>query len=122
MTDTNFWLSDFKVLYNNLDFFPNKNMSRNALLNSLTRYALIILVIFIFIRSNYYWCYLPIGIIGSCIILYLLDVQKQKDDKIQQRKDNYICREPNINNPYMNILATQDTVDLPACDINKKKY
>ncbi len=121
MTDTKFWLSDFRILYNNLDFYPNKNMSRNELLNSLSRYSFIILIVFFFIGSSFNWFFFPIGIIISCVILFLLDIQNQEEKKLQKEKDSYTCREPNINNPYMNILVTQNNVDLPACDIDKPK-
>lgn len=121
MDETKFWLSNYKILFNNLDFFPNKNMSRNELLNSFTRYSIIILMVFFFIGSNANWYYLPLAIIIGCIILYLLDIDKQKDDKIQKDKINHKCREPNINNPYMNILATQEKVDLPGCNHSNDK-
>lgn len=121
MDETKFWLSDYKILFNTFDFFPDKNMSKNELLNSFTRYSIIIIIVFFFINSNSIWYYLPLGIIIGCLILYYLDIQKQTEDKIQQEKNDYKCREPNINNPYMNVLATQDNVDLPACNHSNSK-
>jgi len=115
MDKAKFWLSDYKVLFNNLEFFPNKNMSRNELLNSFTRYSIIIFILFFFIGSNFTWYYLPCAIIIACLVLYYLDIPRQKEEKINEAKINHICREPNINNPYMNVLVTQDSINLPAC-------
>ena len=121
MTDTKFWLSDYKILLNNLSFFPNGNMSRNELLNSLTRYSILIFLVFLFISSNSNWLYLPLGIFISCILLYLIDIPRQENDKNLDIENEKNCREPNINNPYMNILVTQDNVEKPACDNEKVK-
>ena len=116
MTTFNFWLTDYKELFNNIYLFPNKNMTRNQLLNSLTRYSLIIFLLFYFINSKHYWYYIPLFIFIGSILLFLLDLNKHKDDKIDEDKKKITCRKPNINNPYMNVLVTQDKVQLPACD------
>ena len=119
MDKTNFWLSDYKELYNSFDFFPNKNMSRNQLLNTLTRYAIIVIFVLFFIGSNSNWYYIPISILFGCIILYLLDIEKQDSDKIILNKNSHKCREPDINNPYMNVLVTQNDILKPACNDNE---
>ena len=120
MDKSKFWLSDYKQLYKSLDFFPNKNMSKNKLLNSFTRYSVIIIIVLYFIGSNLNWYYIPLAIIFGCIILYLLDVDKQEADKMKLNILNHKCREPDINNPYMNILVTQDNIKKPACDSSNK--
>ena len=119
MYNTNFWLINYKELFNKTEFFPKRNMTRNEILNSLTRYSLIMVVIFFLIGSNGNWYYLPIGIIIGSIILFLIDLPDQTDKKDLEEK-NKSCREPNINNPYMNVLVTQDNVNLPNCDYDKE--
>ena len=121
MDKIKFWISDYKELYKNLDFFPNKNMSRNELLNSFTRYSIISVIILFFIGSSSNWYYLPLGILFGSVILYLLDVDKQEIDEDAVIKKNHKCRDPDINNPYMNILATQDEVNNPACSFADNK-
>ena len=72
-----------------------------------------------FIGSNSNWYYIPISILFGCIILYLLDIEKQDSDKIILNKNSHKCREPDINNPYMNVLVTQNDILKPACNDNE---
>jgi len=116
MNSPKFWISDYKELFNEIYLFPNQNMTKNQILNSLTRYSILIIILFFFINSNSNWYYLPVGIIISCLILYLLDFRQQKEDKKQEILNKIKCQKPDINNPYMNVLVTQDEERLPACD------
>ena len=115
MDNSKFWLSDYKELYNEINLFPNKNMTKNQILNSFTRYSNLMIILFFFIGSSSNWYYLPIGIIIGSIILYLLDMGNQREEK-QRILDLKKCKEPNLSNPYMNVLVTQDEQDLEACE------
>ena len=120
MDNLKFLMSNYKELIYNKNFFPNKNMTKNQILISFTKYSIIIIILFYFIGSNSNWYYLPIGIIIGSLILYLLDINKQKEDK-QKILDFVECKKPNINNPYMNVLVTQNDENLPACDSRDKE-
>ena len=120
MDNLKFFMSNYKELIYNKNFFPNKNMTKNQILISFTKYSIIIIILFYFIGSNSNWYYLPIGIIIGSLILYLLDIDKQKEDK-QKILDFVECKKPNINNPYMNVLVTQNDENLPACDSRDKE-
>lgn len=115
MDNSKFWLSDYKELYNEINLFPNKNMTKNQILNSFTRYSILMIILFFFIGSSSNWYYLPIGIIIGSIILYLLDMGNQREEK-QRILNLKKCKEPNLSNPYMNVLVTQDEQDLEACE------
>ena len=116
MDNSKFWISDYKELFNEVHLFPNDKMSRNQILNSFTRYSILMIILFFFMGSNSNWYYLPIGIIIGSIILYFLDKSNQQEEKKQRILDNIKCKKPSLSNPYMNILVTQDKQELPACD------
>ena len=115
MDKPNFLLLDFRELINNAYFFPNKKMTRNEILNSLVRYSIIIFILFFLIKSNHNWYYVPLGIFIGAVILFLIDLPSQNEE-ILIKKNTFKCKKPNINNPYMNVLTTQDEQNLPACD------
>ena len=123
-----FWIEDYKELFKKDNLFPKKQMSRNEILNSLTKYSILIFIFFIFVRSRKIWLCLPIIIIGYCILIYYIDLERSNNEIINNENSNITCEKPSINNPFMNILATENNVKKPAClykDINKdsdKKY
>ncbi len=122
MISPKFWILDYKELFKEIYLFPNKNMTKNQILNSLTRYSILLIILFFFINSNSNWFYFPIGIIIGCLILYLLDFkQQEKDEKQKKNISKNKCQMPNINNPYMNVLMTQSQERLPACDSRDKE-
>ena len=115
MNNSNFWLSDIKILINNNSFLPNKNMSRNDLLNLFTKYGIIIFLIIYIFNFNKKFYNIPSIIIIVCISLFFLDKKDIKNiNKIK-------CKKPNINNPYMNILVTENKNNLPACNYDNNK-
>ena len=112
---TKFWLDDYKILFKHFySIFPKKNMNKVEILNAITRFSLISLILFIFISSDKKWFYLPITTIIICIILFLINKNDEKDE------NEISCRKPNINNPFMNTLATNDKVDMPSCKYNSE--
>ena len=111
MNNDNFFLSDYKILFKNNAFFPNKNMTRNQILNSFIRYSIILILVFFLIKSNFNWYFFPLAIIIGSFILYLIDLYSKSKNKKQIDK----CDPPNINNPFMNVLVTQDKNDIPSC-------
>lgn len=121
MSESKFWITNYKELFNNIYLFPNPEMSKNQILNSFTRYSIIMIFLFYFINSNSNWYYLPIGIIIGCILLYTIDISKQKEEELEKIKNSIKCKSPTLNNPYMNILVTQDKQELPACDSREEE-
>ena len=121
-----FWLYNFNILFeewNNI--FPQKNMSRNKFLNSLTRFSLITLILFFIINSEFYWYIIPLSIIIGCIFFGIgnnIEDIKKENNIINKDKN---CRLPTNNNPYMNVLRYNDNLNIPACEYSKdvdKKY
>tara|TARA_Y100000589_G_C27073327_1_gene596370 strand:+ start:320 stop:898 length:579 start_codon:yes stop_codon:yes gene_type:complete len=117
-----FWINNYKILFKNTNnFLPEKNMSRNGILNLLTRYSIILLLFFIFIRLGKIWISLPITIIILCIVFHYLDIERSKKEKRKKIKNSIKCRKSTLSNPFMNILSTESKVDLPACSVTDEK-
>lgn len=120
-----FWLFNLNILFEDWNkIFPKKNMSRNEILNSLTRFSLITFIFFYIINSKLYWYIIPFFILLTTLFLGLdNDIEKNKDKNLLV--DNIKnCRLPTNNNPYMNILQYDDS-NIPACKYSKnvdKKY
>lgn len=115
-----FWIYNYSTLWKNkYSIFPKQNMSKNEILNSFTRFSLLLIIIFIFIKSNYFWYLIPgFLLIGSFILGLHKDKIIKKNNKIDLKKR---CRLPIIDNPYMNVLANQSNIRLPSCNFNENK-
>lgn len=88
-------LNNFNLLLKEwYKIIPNENMSKNEIIYSLIRFSLILIFIFIFIRSNIVWFLIPIFILVSC---FLLNVGGNKEEKYEKK-----CKKPSFNNPFMN--------------------
>lgn len=117
-----FYINDYSILIKNwYHIFPNKNMSRNEILNSLTRFGVLAILLFIIIRSNIYWYIIPITSIILSLYLGINNDSIKTDQIIKNTNIDKInkCRLPTINNPYMNILSNDSKVKLPACEYDK---
>ena len=116
-----FWLYNFNTLLEGWNkIFPQKNMSRNEFLNSLTRFGLITFVLFLIIKSEFYWYIIPLSIIFGCILFGIGNNEiddKDEDEKVIDKDKN--CRLPTNNNPYMNVLQYNDNLNTPACEYSK---
>ena len=116
-----FWLYDFNILFKEWNkIFPQKIMSRNEILNSLTRFSFITFILFLIIKSKLFWYIIPLSIIFVSLIFGIGNNNVKKLNKINKNK----CRLPTNNNPYMNVLQ-YDLFNLPACEYSEevdKKY
>ncbi len=113
-----FYVYNYKVLIDNwFNIIPNKNMSRNELLNSLTRLGLLLIILFYFINSTLSWYIIPIILILVSLFAGLNEKISKKENKLIDFKKR--CRLPTNNNPYMNVLVNDAEVNLPACDYDK---
>lgn len=119
-----FYVNDYSVLLKNwYHIFPNKNMSRNEVLNSLTRFGILLILLFITINSSKYWYIIPISsIIVSLYVGINNDKIKSEGNIIKNTNIDKLkkCRLPTKSNPYMNVLSYDSKVRLPACEYDKK--
>ena len=91
-----FWVNNYKILFDEwYHIFPDKNMSRNKILNSLTRFSIITLIIFYFINSSFAWYIIPLIILICCIFFGFnnkkikLELESDEiDSKNNELKDN----------------------------------
>lgn len=131
-TSDKFWLENPNVLFENQNYtriIPTKSMSRNESLNSLTRFFLYILVLFLLFSKKKDFLYIPIICIILIIVLYYIqknDTNESKRQKIcRPDKCNKIelCKLPTKDNPFMNVTMNDliDDKDRPkACSMNDK--
>lgn len=109
MDKEEFWIKNIYVLLNNYYvFFPNKSMTKNELLNSLTRFSVYLLILFIMLNSSIAYMYIPILLLLSTIILYSIDFTEKKK-----------CQPSTKDNPYINPLLHEynsGNEKLPPCE------
>ena len=74
------------------EIFPKKNMSRNQIINSLFRFSIILIIIFIAVKSYFLWYFIPL------FIIFISTFAGGEDVKIKEPN----CRKSTLNNPYMN--------------------
>jgi hypothetical protein len=118
-----FYIYDYKVLFDNwYNIFPNKNMSRNELFNSLTRFGGLLIILFYIINSTLWWYIIPFVLIIVSLFAGFKDeeINDENSKKDKQYDIKKRCRLPTNNNPYMNLLVNDSNVDLPACEYDKK--
>ena len=133
---TKFWLED---LNNLLKFNDNKINTNVDLLNFISRYSIVTIMIFIIFRMNSNWFYIPVGLLISCIIIYYFiktdDYQTaniqtiNSDNKYLDTNKNNIsnidlvnnCTLPTFDNPYMNVMYTKEYPNIPACNYENHK-
>ena len=147
MSSDKLWLNDISILISKerfIEFFPTKDMTLNEQLNSIVRLCLYISIVLMIVKNNYIYIYVFIGSLLITALVYLLNKNKEqfnqkpiyindpKDvnllDKISRDVD---CKKPTDNNPFMNVLLTDDYTDTKkSCiyteetkkDIDKKFY
>lgn len=91
------------------EVFPKKNMSRNQIINSLFRFSLILIIVFISLKSNISWYVIPL------FVMFISIFTGGEDIKIKESN----CRKSNLTNPYMNQMLYSD--NKKACKHNKKE-
>jgi hypothetical protein len=119
-----FWLNDLSILWNKdrlIEFFPSKYQNQNERLNSLSRLFIYISILLTVFKSDFK--YSLISIIGLLFILLWYKYDTEKKENFDE--NNILCKQPTLNNPFMNPLYG-DPMDQPqACnydsaDINNK--
>lgn len=100
-TNDIFWINDPKVLFCNGNYYkiiPTKNMTKNEVLNALTRLFIYIMLVCVVISNIKQCFYIPIIAIIVIIVIYYASNNKSSHHK-QQSIEKIT---PSKNNPYMN--------------------
>jgi len=79
---TQFWLNNFEILYKNYDIIPSDNKSLNEKLNAVTRFGIFTLILIIIADgTDSNKLYIPFFIIGSTILIHIMDEQIRNNTK-----------------------------------------
>lgn len=106
-----FWFNNYSVLLNDyIEFIPNKSMSYNRQLNSISRFSIYLLILFILFNVSYNWYYLPIILFILTFLLYFIN-SKRNTLTNNNNPIKPICVKPSINNPFMNVLQSDYIMD-----------
>lgn len=106
---TQFWLSDYTVLYNDnnyVKFIPTLSMTRIEQLNAVTRFAIYVFILILLFGTDYRWIYFSCLTIVICIILFKID--ENHAPIINNSTNNNII---NVNENNNIIIADQDEED-----------
>lgn len=124
-----FWLDDPKVLFTNgayLKIIPTKNMTRIEVLNTLTRFFIYLIIIYLLIGANRRYMYIPIAGIIAILFLYFINKwhEPPKEDTVRSinieepftQLNAEIYEIPTKNNPFMNVTMADlmDNRDRPS--------
>ena len=121
------WCDNIKILYQKdrlMEFWPTKMMHLNERVNSCSRFVMYAGVILAFLKAD------PILLLGAvAIALALVGVARSGtiDDWSQSKqavhsfpdsasKTHKKCTSPTKENPFANVLLTDDPTRAPACD------
>jgi len=145
-----FWMDNFRVLYENenyLLFYPQTGTTRIEQLNAIARFSIYLFVLLLLFGDpkNVLWLYGPIFLLFLTVILWKLvdkNIIAKDDDKDEGKyleinpEDNTIqnqgnarqrfipptsCRKPTEDNPFMNVLLSDQEVDEPACNVENQE-
>jgi hypothetical protein len=137
-TEETIWIKDFNVLFEKEKLFkyiPLNSNSNNEKMNSMMRFTLYISVLlsFLYKNLNYLFIFILCGVIT--FLMYKNEDKKQekeltenlenydkikndpdiKKNKINHKKYIKKCVLPSRNNPFMNVLPTDNRKRKPAC-------
>lgn len=123
--EDSFWLNDIKIILNNerlSEFIPHKDLTYNRKLNSIVRFAFYLSIILMIVKRNYLYLYIFIFSIAITYLIFTFSEDKKTSESfISDDIDNESCQLPSNNNPFMNVLLTDDTNRKQACNIENKK-
>lgn len=121
-----FWLYEPSILFKNGNYykiFPTSDMTKNEILNSLTRLFLYLLIIYLLFSTSKEYAYLPIIAIIIIIIIYFIQTDDTNiTEKFEKNNISTTCQMPTYDNPMMNVTLA-DLMDHrdrgPACHVEK---
>jgi len=107
MKDEKLWTRDFKIIFEkSFDIIPNNSMTFNQKLNSLTRFFIIISIVFFMMYGNKNVFLAPIVFMFFIYVIFASSENGNLDTFSNGTKKPENCKEPTLNNPFMNLLLT----------------
>lgn len=130
MISDKIWIENLEILIHHdrlQEFIPTKDMSNSEKINAIVRFSLYLSVLLILIKNNYLYLYIFIGTLAITYLIYVFDEKKEHfvapiTTEIEKEKiDNKECNAPTKENPFMNVLLTDDyTKTKKACKYTEK--
>ncbi len=114
-----FWSNEYKVLFNlsrAKEFIPTPDMSTDEKLNAISRCLIYAGILLYFLYNDYLFMYIPV--IGLALVYY---VHLGSNEGFNQQTESSDCVKPTINNPFMNVLTSDNPTRSPACNIDDPK-
>ncbi len=120
-----FWGEDYKILFNMSrlkEFVPTSDMTTSEKLNAISRFLIFAGILLYFIYQDYLFMYIPI--VGLGLVYYVnhnLPVDYQTGGSIAHGHTLPLqsdCHQPTNDNPFMNVLLSDNANRMPACDID----
>jgi len=133
----NIWIKDIEILFNSeriTEFIPTIDMTNNEKLNSLVRLSFYLSIILVLCKNKLSYLVLFFGTLILTYLIYIFNTCENKElfknsSNINIEKPcnlnykyrlNKDCVRPTKNNPFMNVLPTDDRKRKPACRLNNK--
>ena len=124
------YIKDFSILFETnrlLDFIPTDKMTYNEKINALMRFAIYITFILCLLKANYVYLYILLVAAALTYIAYTFRGDKEgfavEEEECEELSEEGIknCQEPTSDNPFMNLLPTDDfKTKQKACTHGKK--
>jgi hypothetical protein len=115
------WTSQPSVLFSKKTakyFIPTQEMTYIEKINASTRFLIYGSILLFIIRGDTNVFFIPI--VGMIVMYFLITKgigMKQLEERFSKQKTES-CQEPDINNPFMNILPMDDRKRPDACEYN----
>jgi hypothetical protein len=122
-----FWLHNIRILIDTdklNEFIPTKDLELNRKLNSIVRFCLYLGIILTVLKRNYLYLYI---FVFSLILTYLIYTFSDTSESFTNDQIDISnigrnkCQLPTNQNPFMNVMLTDDTNRKQACDIDNRK-
>lgn len=124
------YIKDFTILFETdrlMDFIPTDKMTYNEKVNAIMRFAIYITFILCILKADYVYLYI---LLIAAVLTYLAHIFKgdkefftdsecvEEEEEESKESD---CQKPTSDNPFMNVLVTDDFKDKKkACTYNEK--
>jgi hypothetical protein len=108
------WFNDYTMLFDKkriLEFFPSSDHSYPEKINAMSRFIIYFSVILAVSKKK--MRYLAIAL--SVLFVIWVSVNNKEESFSQQQATDYKCQAPTIDNPYMNVLLSDNTTRPEAC-------
>jgi hypothetical protein len=119
-----FWSDNYKILFDLSrikEFVPTDDMSINEKLNAISRFLIYAGILLYFLYQDYLFMYVPI--LGLALVYYVYigksNIKEGFTNDVKNIETDY--HKPSKNNPFMNVLLSDNTDRSPASDIDDPK-